>query len=86
MKSKPRDPEYYQLIQDVFAKPILGHLYRGYAVLGQEVKQESEVSVLRHSFVVKFILTNFSIIRVINGKSGSSILVWEASGAAWSAI
>ncbi|XP_018570431.1 fatty acid synthase-like [Anoplophora glabripennis] len=42
VKSKPKDPEYYQLIQDVFAKPILGHLYRGYAVLGQDVKQETE--------------------------------------------
>ncbi|KAJ8922067.1 hypothetical protein NQ315_008708 [Exocentrus adspersus] len=41
VKSKPEDPEYYQLIQDVFAKPILGHLYRGYAVLDTEVKQES---------------------------------------------
>ncbi|KAJ8967373.1 hypothetical protein NQ314_002933 [Rhamnusium bicolor] len=42
IKSKPKDPEYYQLIQDVFAKPILGHLYRGYAVLGSgEPKQET---------------------------------------------
>ncbi|KAJ8980787.1 hypothetical protein NQ317_004788 [Molorchus minor] len=43
IKSKPKDPEYYQLIHEAFSKPILGHLYRGYTILGaQEPKQECE--------------------------------------------
>ncbi|KAJ8961709.1 hypothetical protein NQ318_021309 [Aromia moschata] len=43
IKSKPKDPEYYSLVHDVFSKPILGHLYRGYTVLGaHEPKQETE--------------------------------------------
>lgn len=37
------DPEYIALIQDLYSKPIPGHLYRGYVVLGDEGKQESEV-------------------------------------------
>ncbi|CAH2007391.1 unnamed protein product [Acanthoscelides obtectus] len=41
LKTKPRDPEYYRLIHEVFSKPIPGHLYRGYVTLGEEIKQES---------------------------------------------
>lgn len=43
VKTKPRDnPEYFALLQELFSKPILGHLYRGYAILGEEDKFESE--------------------------------------------
>nr|CAH7755304.1 unnamed protein product [Callosobruchus chinensis] len=41
LKAKPRDPEYYRLIHEVFSKPIPGHLYRGYITMGEEIKQES---------------------------------------------
>ncbi|EEZ97866.2 fatty acid synthase [Tribolium castaneum] len=37
------DPEYVKLIQDLYSKPILGHLYRGYTILGAEApKEETE--------------------------------------------
>ncbi|RZB84952.1 fatty acid synthase, partial [Asbolus verrucosus] len=47
IKSKPSiDIEYVQLIQDLYSKPILGHLYRGYTILGTETpKEESEYHV-----------------------------------------
>ncbi|XP_066149955.1 fatty acid synthase-like isoform X1 [Euwallacea fornicatus] len=42
-KDKSDDLEFVQLTQDLFAKPILGHLYRGYTLLGaEEQKQETE--------------------------------------------
>ncbi|XP_025837114.1 fatty acid synthase-like isoform X3 [Agrilus planipennis] len=36
------DAEYANLIQEIFATPIPGHLYRGYVLAGNEVKQEFE--------------------------------------------
>ncbi|XP_066247499.1 fatty acid synthase-like [Euwallacea similis] len=42
-KVKSDDVEYVQLTRELFAKPILGHLYRGYTLLGaEEQKQETE--------------------------------------------
>lgn len=40
------DPEYIALIQDIYAKPIPGHLYRGYTILDEEAKQETEVNIV----------------------------------------
>lgn len=34
VNNKSSDPEYLQMVQDLFGKPILGHLYRGYTVTG----------------------------------------------------
>ncbi|CAG9765257.1 unnamed protein product [Ceutorhynchus assimilis] len=43
VKAKVEDSEFIQLTQDLFAKPILGHLYRGYTLVGAETpKQETE--------------------------------------------
>lgn len=45
IKSKPvLDPEYIGLIQDIFARPIPGHLYRGYTILDGEGQLETEVN------------------------------------------
>ncbi|KAG5891275.1 hypothetical protein JTB14_019645 [Gonioctena quinquepunctata] len=42
LKTKPKDPEYYKLVQDVFSKPIQGHLQRGYLLFSEEgPKQET---------------------------------------------
>ncbi|CAG9823792.1 unnamed protein product [Phaedon cochleariae] len=42
LKNKPQDPEFYKLVQDVFSRPIQGHLHRGYMLFGEEgPKQET---------------------------------------------
>ncbi|XP_030762053.1 fatty acid synthase-like [Sitophilus oryzae] len=41
VKTYENDDEYFQLMQELFAKPILGHLYRGYTLVGaSEPKEE----------------------------------------------
>ncbi|XP_060524806.1 fatty acid synthase-like [Cylas formicarius] len=43
VKTKTDDPEYFHMVQDLFAKPIMGHLYRGYTIVGvPEPKEEFE--------------------------------------------
>ncbi|KAF7281302.1 hypothetical protein GWI33_004884 [Rhynchophorus ferrugineus] len=43
VKSYDNEQEYFQLMQELFEKPILGHLYRGYTLVGSvEPKEEFE--------------------------------------------
>ncbi|XP_072398837.1 fatty acid synthase-like [Diabrotica undecimpunctata] len=42
LKKKQKDPEFYNLVHQFFAKAIQGHLYRGYLLLeGEETKFET---------------------------------------------
>ncbi|CAG9841081.1 unnamed protein product [Diabrotica balteata] len=42
LKKKQKDPEFYSLVHQFFAKAIQGHLYRGYLLLdGEETKFET---------------------------------------------
>ncbi|CAG9858377.1 unnamed protein product [Phyllotreta striolata] len=44
-KQKPKDPEYYKLVHDVFSKSIQGHLYRGYLLMGEE---DTKQDIINH--------------------------------------
>lgn len=76
------DPEYIALIQDIFARPIPGHLYRGYTILDEEAKQETEVTENRLVFI-HILLKGFSITKEVKDSCGLSTRAWEVSGLEW---
>jgi len=79
-KTKSDDLEYAQMSRDLFAKPILGHLYRGYTLLGvDEPKQETEVPTINF-FLTKPNQTYCSTIKVPNVPFGSFTPEWVPSG------
>lgn len=87
MKSKPTlDPEYIGLIHDVYARPIPGHLYRGYAILDGEGQQETEVTIKNSKIYPKTPPNFYSTIKEANANYGSCFPVWEANGLEWREI
>jgi len=60
VKSLPRDDEYLGLIQNAFSENIIGHFYRGYAILDSETSpsfglQVSTLMTLTFNGIVQYL-------------------------------